>query len=216
MNNILQNLNRRYATKKFDPNKKISQENLDILFESLRLSPSSFGLQPWKFIHVKTPEIRAQLQEKSRGQPQIVEASDLIIIASKTELKENDIDEYMENIKECRKHQNTIENPLLTLQRFKDTIMGTINLRTSEQITAWNQRQAYIAMGFLLETAALMKIDACPMEGFNPAKYDEILGLEKIWYTATVVIAIGYRSTEDKYAELAKVRFPKEKLIIEK
>lgn len=180
MNNILNVLNRRYATKKFDTNKKISQENLDILFESLRLSPSSFGIQPWKFIHVKTPEIRAQLQEQSRGQPQIVEASDLIIIASKTELKENDIDEYMENIKECRKHQNIIENPLPTSQGFKETIMGTISQRTPEQIKAWNQRQAYIAMGFLLETCALMEIDACPMEGFDPAKYDEILELDKI------------------------------------
>lgn len=102
MNNIINALNRRYATKKFDTNKKISQENLDILLESLRLSPSSFGLQPWKFIHVKTPEIRAELQKNSRGQPQITEASDLIVIAVKTTMGENDVEEYTQSIQKIR------------------------------------------------------------------------------------------------------------------
>jgi nitroreductase len=102
MNTIIDALNRRYATKKFDPNKKLSQTDLDILFEALRLSPSAFGLQPWRFIHVKNTEIRKQLQDASRGQTQITEASDLIVIATKLEIKESDIEEYLENLKETR------------------------------------------------------------------------------------------------------------------
>lgn len=218
MNKIITALNRRYATKKFDTNKKINQEDLNTLLESLRLSPSSFGLQPWKFIHVKTPEIRSELQNNSRGQPQITEASDLIVIAVKTTMTEKDVEEYTESIKEIRSVNmaELSQEDINKLLEYKNMMIGTITSRTPEQIKSWNQKQAYIAMGFLLETCAMLGIDACPMEGFDPAKYNEILGLDALGLTATLVIPVGYRSSEDKYAQLAKVRYEKEKMVIEK
>lgn len=220
MNNIIDALNRRYATKKFDTTKKISQEDMDVLLESLRLSPSSFGLQPRKFIHVTSPEIRTQLQENSRGQAQVTEASDLIVIAVRTTLNENDVEIYTQDMKETRgkdidKLPEDMKN-IEKLMEYKNMMLNTIAARTPEQLKGWNQKQAYIAMGILITTAALLGIDTCPMEGFDPAKYDEILGLNKLWLTATIVIPVGYRSNEDKYADLAKVRFSKEKLIIQK
>ncbi|HCY21630.1 TPA: NAD(P)H-dependent oxidoreductase [Patescibacteria group bacterium] len=177
MNNIIEALNRRYATKKFDTNKKINQEDFTTLLESLRLAPSSFGLQPWKFIHVKTPEIRTELQNNSRGQAQVTEASDLIVIAVKTTMDENDVEEYTQSIQKIRavNVSEISEADIKKLLDYKNMMIGTITSRTPEQIKSWNQKQAYIAMGFLLETCAILGIDACPMEGFDPNKYDEIL-----------------------------------------
>lgn len=140
MNNIINALNRRYATKKFDTNKKVKQTDLDILFEALRLSPSSSGLQPWKFIHIKNPETRKQLQINSRGQPQITEASDLLVIAAKENLQANDIEEYIQNMKEARTND---EEKLI---KHKNKIVEMIASRTSEQLKQRNQKQAYIAM----------------------------------------------------------------------
>jgi len=210
MNEIIDALNWRYATKKFDTTKKLNQDDMDILLEALRLSPSSFGLQPWKFIQVKNPETRMQLQENSRGQPQVTEASDLLVIAVKTNVQESDVDEYLQSIVDTQ--GVSIDN----LDGLKNMLIGTIGARTPEQLKGWNQKQAYIAMGVLLTVCASMKIDACPMEGFDPVKYDEMLGLDKLWLTATLVIPVGYRSEDDKYANAPKVRFSKEKLIIER
>ena len=220
MKTVIEALNRRYATKKFDTTKKLSQADMDVLLESLRLSPSSFGLQPWKFIHVKNTKTRKELQDVSRGQPQITEASDLIVIAVRSNLDESDVEAYVQDMKEIRgknveqlpEDANSIEK----LMEFNNMMLNTIKSRTPEQLKGWNQKQAYIAMGVALTTAAVVWIDACPMEWFDPEKYNEILELNDLWLTATVVIAVGYRSSEDKYANLAKVRFPKEKVIIQK
>ena len=215
MNDIIQALNRRYATKQFDSNKKISQQDLATLLESLRLAPSSFGMQPWKFIHVKNPETRTKLQEASYGQGQVTQASDLIIIASKVHVQEKDIDEYIEDIMKTRTSPERTEDEKKGLETFKQRIRGSITNKTEEELKRWSQKQAYIAMGVLLTTCALLEIDACPMEGFEPAKYNEILGLDPE-LTATLVIPVGYRNSEDKYATLPKVRFPLEQLLIEK
>ena len=220
MNTIIDALNWRYATKKFDTTKKLSQDDMDILLETLRLSPSSFGLQPRKFIHVKNMEIRKELQDASRGQSQITEASDLIVIAVRSSLDESDVEAYVQDMKEIR-GKNVEQLPedaksIEKLMEFKNMIINTIKSRTPEQLKWWNQKQAYIAMGVVLTTAAVVWIDTCPMEWFDPEKYNEILGLNDLWLTATVVIAVGYRSSEDKYANLAKVRFPKERVIIQK
>ena len=220
MNTIIDALNWRYATKKFDTTKKLSQDDMDILLETLRLSPSSFGLQPRKFIHVKNMEIRKELQDASRGQSQITEASDLIVIAVRSSLDESDVEAYVQDMKEIR-GKNVEQLPedaksIEKLMEFKNRIINTIKSRTPEQLKWWNQKQAYIAMGVVLTTAAVVWIDTCPMEWFDPEKYNEILGLNDLWLTATVVIAVGYRSSEDKYANLAKVRFPKERVIIQK
>ncbi|HMS91090.1 MAG TPA: NAD(P)H-dependent oxidoreductase [Candidatus Absconditabacterales bacterium] len=220
MNTIIDALNWRYATKKFDTNKKLSQNDLDILFESMRLTPSAFGLQPWKFIHVQNPETRVALQENSRGQPQITEASDLVVIAVKNNMQESDVDEYIQDMIETRKVdlENIPEDFKNTdkLVEYKNMMINTISSKTQEQLKGRNQKQAYIVLGFLLSTCAQMGIDACPMEGFDPEKYNEILGLHDLGLSATVVVTLGYRSSEDKYSDLKKVRFAKEKLIIQK
>jgi nitroreductase len=181
MNTIIDALNWRYATKKFDPNKKVSKDDMDTLIESLRLSPSSFGLQPRKFIHVTTSEIREQLQANSRGQPQITEASDLLVIATKTNLQASDVEEYGESIMQTRKTNEPIsEGDIAKALEYKAMMINTISSRTQEQLKGRNQKQAYIAMGVLLTVCASMGIDACPMEGFDPVKYDEILGLNDL------------------------------------
>ncbi len=217
MENLIKSLNRRYATKQFDITKKITQSDLDILFEVLRLSPSSFGLQPWKFIHVKTPSIREQLQANSRWQPQITEASDLLVIATKTNLQASDVEEYGESMMQTRKTNEPIsEGDMAKALEYKAMMINTISSRTPEQLKWWNQKQAYIAMWFLLYACAQMWIDSCPMEWFDPEKYNEILWLNELWLTATVVIPVWYRSSNDKYVDLKKVRFSKEKLIIKK
>ncbi|MFZ2150922.1 MAG: NAD(P)H-dependent oxidoreductase [Candidatus Absconditicoccaceae bacterium] len=220
MKNLIEALNRRYATKKFDLDKKINQDDLDILFEAMRLAPSAFGLQPWKFIHVKNQEIRKQLQANSRGQEQITDASDLIVIAAKTNLQESDVDEYIQDMIQTRKVdlENIPEDFKNTdkLVEYKNMMLGSISSKTQEQLKGRNQKQAYIVLGFLLSACAQMGIDACPMEGFDPEKYNEILGLNELGLTATVVATLGYRSSEDQYADVAKVRFTKEKIIIQK
>ena len=211
MENLIEALNWRYATKQFDKEKKINQNDLDVLFEVMRLSPSSFGLQPWKFIHVQNAEIREVLKEHSRWQSQVTDASDLLVIAVKNNIEESDVNEYLQNIIQTRK----IWDPSV-LWNLKSMLLDTISSRTQEQLKWRNQKQAYIVLWFLLSACAQMWIDACPMEGFDPQKYNEILWLDELWLTATVVVSLGYRSSEDKYADLAKVRFAKDKLIIQK
>lgn len=217
MEKLIKALYRRYATKKFDPTKKLSQSDLDILFEALRLSPSAFGLQPWKFIHVKNSETRKQLQDVSRWQTQITESSDLIVIATKVSTQESDVEEYIQNMIKTRavNTDNIPDSEKNKLLEFKKIMLDTISSRTPEQLKWWNQKQWYIAMWVLLTVCASIGIDSCPMEWFDPSKYNAILWLDKLWLTATVVVPVGYRSNEDKYADRTKVRFPKEKLVIE-
>ena len=174
--NIIENLQRRYATKLFDPSKKVSEEDMHTLLEALRLAPSSFGLQPWKFVRVTNPETRLQLQANSWNQPQITQASDIIVIATKIQMNEHDVDAYMESVKEIRKPAGEVsEEDMKKVTDYKAMIMNMIQQRSPEELKRRSQKQAYIAMGVLLTTAASMGIDSCPMEGFDPAKYDEIL-----------------------------------------
>lgn len=174
--NIIEKLQRRYATKVFDPSKKISETDMHTLLEALRLAPSSFGLQPRRFIRVTNPETRLMLQANSWNQPQITQASDIIIIATRTTLDEHDVEDYMESVKTIRKPAGEVsETDIQKAMEYKQMISNTVSSKTAEEQKSWNQKQAYIAMGVLLTTAASMGIDTCPMEGFDPAKYDEIL-----------------------------------------
>lgn len=212
---IVEALHRRYATKKFDPTKKIPQQDLDILFESLRLAPSAFGFQPWKFIHITDANLRRELKKHALDQAQVTDASDLIVIATKTWMKESDMDEYIQNLVATRKIPDQTESEQFSkAEKYLQKIKETISYKTDEEIRTWNQKQAYIAMWFLLLTCAEMGIDACPMEWFYPEKYNEVLWLDALGLTATLIIPVGYRSSDDIYAHLAKVRFPKEDMII--
>ncbi len=208
-NQLLEQLNWRYATKQFDPQRRISPQDWSVLEQSLMLTPSSFGLQPWKIILVTDPEIRRQLLPKSYAQKQVVDASHLVVFAIKTEIGERDIDEYLDRITEVR----SVSRESLT--GFRDVLIGGI-LRGLDETArrAWAARQAYIAVGNFLNSAAMLGIDSCPMEGFQSDEFDKILNLDAQGLHAVVMVA-AYRALEDKYSAMKKVRLPKEKVLIE-
>jgi nitroreductase len=196
---IIDDLNWRYATKVFS-DKKIPQKDLDELLEALRLAPSSFGVQPWKFIVVTDPKIREQLAEHSYGQRQVTDASYLIVLAA-VDVDESYIRKYVESMAKTR------NVPIETLKDYEDMMLNSIMGRSSEERLNWAKRQIYIALGILHAACAAKRIDSCPMEGFDSKKYDEILGLKGC--TSVVLCPVGYRG-DDKYASQKKVRFPKE------
>ncbi len=201
---LLNQLNWRYATKQFDPQHRISPQDWATLEEALVLTPSSFGLQPWKFVVVADPAKREQLVPVSWGQRQVADASHLVVFAVKKNLAASDIDGYVKRISEVR------GLPSEALAGFRDMMVGSLlNGRDEASRLGWATRQVYIALGNFLTSAALLGIDACPMEGIQPAKYDEILGLDKQGLSTVVVAAAGYRAETDKYAALKKVRFDK-------
>lgn len=205
---LLERLNWRYATKQFDPNRKISAADWATLEEALTLTPSSGGLQPWKFVVVTDPAVRAKLLPASYGQPQISAASHLVVFAAKNNLSEADVDAFIRHAAATR------GVPAEALAPFRDILVGGIVKALDESArNIWARNQTYIALGNLLTCAALLGIDACPMEGFDRAQYDEILGLKAAGYASAVIATLGYRSPEDKYAGAAKVRFPKEQVI---
>lgn len=202
---VLEALNWRYATKMFDASKKIPADTWSALEQSLVLAPSSFGLEPWKFFVVDDTAIRQKLLKASWDQSQVVDASHLVVLTIKTGLDETDVDRSMARTAEVR------DVPLESLEGFSNMIKGF--MKNVPDVDHWSSRQVYIALSQLMTSAALLGIDACPMEGFEPEKYDEILGLPEKGYHAVVVCAVGYRSEEDKYAHRAKVRFPLEEKV---
>ncbi len=206
MNTYIESLQWRYATKKFDANKKISDNDLQILLESMRLSASSYGLQPYHIFVITDQAIRKKLQPVSWGQTQIVDASHLIVMANKTEVNNIFIDHYLENV------SNTRKIPLEGLNQYADFMKSKVTSLTSEEQNTWAAKQNYIVLGNLLSAAATLEIDTCPMEGFEAAAYNEILGLTEKGLSATVVAAVGYRSSEDETQHYAKVRQPENEL----
>jgi nitroreductase len=199
----LTQLHWRYATKKFDSSKKISETTWKTLEQSLVLSPSSFGLQPWQFFVIRNPEIRQQLLEHSWGQKPVVEASHLVVFAIKQNIDTDDVDRYVQRMSEVQ------EVPAEKLAGFGNVVKGFLqNPPYPLDIDQWAARQTYIALGFFMSCAAMLEIDTLPMEGFVPAKYDEVLGLNSKGYSAVVLCAAGYRAEDDKYADNPKVRYP--------
>lgn len=205
---LLQQLNWRYATKQFDSSRKIPDAIWDALAQSLVLAPSSFGLQPWKFFVVQDPDTRQLIKENAWGQSQVVDASHLVVLARKNEITDEDVDLYNQRIAEVR------QVPLESLEGFGKVIKGFINQPPYPlDLKEWATRQVYIALGQFMTSAAVLGIDTCPIEGFNPAKVDEILQLPALGYSSAVLCPAGYRAETDKYAALPKVRFPQESVI---
>ncbi|MEM7557013.1 MAG: NAD(P)H-dependent oxidoreductase [Cyanobacteria bacterium P01_A01_bin.84] len=205
---VLKQLEWRYAVKEFDSGKKIPEDVWKVLEQSLVLSPSSFGLQPWKFFVVRNPEIRQQLVEHSWGQKQVVDASHLVVLTIKKDVNEKDVNTYVQRMSEVR------NVPLEKLEGLSNMVKGFLtNPPYPLDKDAWSTRQVYIALGFFMTCAAMLEIDTCPMEGFVPDKYDEILGLKDKGYSTVVVCPVGYRSANDKYANMAKVRFETEDVV---
>ena len=208
MSNFNQDANWRYATKKFDATKKISAEDLSTLKEAIRLSASSFGLQPYKVIIVENPELRAQLQPASWGQSQIVDASHLLVFAAETNVGDTQIDAYIKNIAATR------ELPLDAVNGYGDYIKNFVNALPMDVRNIWSAKQTYIALGNLLNAASELKIDVTPMEGFIPDQYNEILGLTQLGLHASLVATVGYRHEDDATQYYKKVRKSNDDLFI--
>jgi nitroreductase len=206
-NDLLAALRFRYATKAFDPARKIPAETWDAFEKSLVLTPSSFGLQPWKFLVVENPEIREKLKAASWNQPQLIDASHLVVLTARTDLTQADIDSWIARLSEI---QGT---PIEALAGLSGMISSFSSAMTPAEKQAWNTRQVYIALGQLMTSAAVLGIDSCPLEGISPADYDTILGLPGTGYATAVACALGYRSPEDKYAVAPKARFPDARVI---
>jgi nitroreductase len=208
MNKIIEPLNWRYATKKFDSTKKISNEDLETIKESLRLVPSSYGLQPLKFLIIEDTSLRLRLKERSFNQAQITDASHLLVICSLTEITESYIENHIENMAQIR------DVSIDSIAGFGNYMKKEILSMKKDKIAEWNAKQAYIALGHLLHTCANLRIDATPMEGFESDAYNEILNLKSMGLQAVLVCPIGYRSENDSNQFLKKVRKSKESLFV--
>ena len=198
MNPLIQSLKWRYATKKFDATKKLTEEQVNYLIESVRLTPTSYGLQLFKLLNITDPLVRQQILAASHGQLQVAEASHLFVLIAKTEFTPADIDAHISLMKTAG--VLTADNEI----SFTQMLQGITSRFTPEKIAVWNQKQTYIALGFLLAAAAVAQIDACPMEGFDVVAVNQVLKLDG--YTATLICPVGFRSADDKYALHPKVR----------
>ncbi|WP_421808914.1 NAD(P)H-dependent oxidoreductase [Flagellimonas sp.] len=206
MSNILEHRTWRYATKKFDASKKISHQDLNSLLEATRLSASSYGLQPYHVFVISDPEVREKLKPVSWNQSQITDASHLIVFAHVTDFGEELVDDFITNLSDTR------NIPLDGLNGYAEMMKSNLVGLPTDVKASWAGKQVYIALGNALQAAAELKIDTCPMEGFQPEEYNKILGLTDKDLNAAVVLAVGYRSEEDQTQNLPKVRKSKEEL----
>lgn len=197
----------RYATKHFKADQKIPAETWAALKETLILTPSSFGLQPWKFFIIENPDMRADLRAKSWGQGQVTDASHFVVFATRTDVSQADIDNWVAKLGEVQ------STPVEALAPMKGMIEGFVGSMPIEARQAWNTRQVYIALGQFMTAAAMLGVDTCPMEGLDAGAYDEILGLKGSGYATAVACAVGYRSADDHTATRPKARFDSDTLI---
>ena len=204
---LLEALRWRYATKRFNPEKKVSDAQVRQLAEAVNLTASSFGLQHYRLIIVEDQDTKEQLRKVSYDQPQIMECSHLFVLAAKTDLSGDYVDDYMRRMAETRGVE------LDQVSGFGAYIKGTLSDKSQDFIVNWNKRQAYMGLATLLAAAAELRIDTCPMEGFQPEDYDRILGLTERGLTATVIAPVGYRSAEDQTQHHKKVRLPLEDFV---
>ena len=205
---LLAQLKWRYATKKFDTSKKIAANVWDALETALVLTPSSFGLQPWKFIVITDASVRQKLVPVSWNQTQPADCSHHVVFAVRKAVGEAEVDHFIDSIVTVRGVQKD------SLKGYRDIMAGFAGKAAEEGwVREWGIRQLYIALGNFMTSAAVLGVDTCPMEGISPADYDEILGLEGTEFETVVACAAGYRAAEDKYAAVPKVRFPASDLI---
>ena len=197
----------RYATKKFDPARKIPPEVWAKLEQAVILAPSSYGLQPWKFVVITHPEVRNRLHPVSWNQAQILDASHLVVFAAKNPPTPADVERHVTRTAAVRGVAPE------SLDGLKQRMLGSLARMTPADAHAWAARQCYLALGVFLSTAAMLGVDACPMEGFQPNKYDEILGLNAKGLGAVVIATAGYRAADDPAATLAKSRFDANEVI---
>lgn len=210
MNTVINALKWRYATKKFDATKKIPTQLWDKLEEALILTPTSYGLQPYKFAVVKNMDIREKLKAASYGQGQVTDASHYVVFLAKEKMDADYIHSYIEKTAKVRGVDAA------SLSGFEKMMVGDlVQGPRSQDSIGWATRQAYIALGNLMTAAATLEVDACPLEGLNPAVYDEVLNLKGTGYKTVCALALGYRAGDDGYAHAPKVRFDRKDLIID-
>lgn len=207
--NTIESLQWRYAVKKFDTNKTLTKEQINTLKNAFNLTATSYGLQPIKLVVVKNKSIREKLVPHSWNQPQVIDASHLLIICIQKEYTSEEVTKYFNLVKQVRNTPDEITNP------FKEFLTAEIDKKTPEELLIWNKNQAYLALGNLLTVCAVEQIDSCPMEGFIPEKYDEILGLGKHNLTSTLVLPVGFRADDCYMKDLKKVRKKLEDSILE-
>jgi nitroreductase len=199
---LLEHLKWRYATKQFDPTKKIDPEIWTALEDTLVLTPSSYGLQPWKFLIVTSADIKEQLQPLSWNQSQVTDCSHYVVFAIQKNLTAAHVDRFVARTAEVR------GSSAESLAGYRNIMVNdVVNGARSFHVNEWATRQAYIALGNFMTSAALLGVDTCPMEGIEPVNYDRLLGLAAKGLTTVVACAAGYRADTDKYARMAKVRF---------
>ncbi|MBP9682564.1 MAG: NAD(P)H-dependent oxidoreductase [Bacteriovorax sp.] len=208
---LIESMEWRYATKKFDPTKKINEKTWELLERALILTPSSYGLQPWKFIIVQDPQLKEKLKASSWNQSQVTDCSHHVVFAIKEKLDEAHIDHYIHQIAKVRGQEAA------SMEGFKKMMMGDlVSGSRSKVISEWAARQTYIALGNFMTAAAVIGVDTCPLEGIDPVKYDEILGLTDSGWKVVVACPAGYRAIDDKYSSTKKVRFDAKDLIVHK
>ena len=199
----------RYACKKFDADRPIPEDAWSALEQSLILSPSSFGLQPWKFVVVKSRDVKERLMAASWGQTQVRDCSHLVVFAARRPMTEDDVHRYLDRIVHVRGVTRE------SLAGFQKVMLGFLaNPPEGLSLNEWAVRQAYIALGTFMTAAAAIGLDTCPLEGIVPAKYDEILELPPLGYHTVVACAAGFRAADDRYATVPKVRFATEDVIL--
>ena len=208
MSAFLEQQNWRYATKKFDATKKISSEDLSILKEAIRLSSSSYGLQPYQVFIIESKDLRAKIQPAAWGQAQIVDASHLFVFANQTDVTNEDIDKYLKNVSETRNIPET------ALAGYGGFMKNGIGAKSIAEKTDWTSKQTYLALANLMNAAAELKIDVTPMEGFVPSEVNEILGFNELGLNTSLIAPVGYRSEEDATQHQKKVRKSNEELFI--
>jgi len=210
MSDTIEKLQWRYACKRFDPNKKLSEEKLAILKESFNLTATSYGLQPLKMIVVGDQEIKNRLLPFTYNQKQVQDASHVLVICIEDQLTSEFIKEHFKRVEAIR---NT---PRKILEPYEKYLVESFSEKSEEEINQWMIKQAYLALGNLLTVCAFEQIDSCPLEGFQPEKYDELLELGKIGLRSVLVLPIGYRHPDDFFSSLKKVRRGSVEVIIEK
>ncbi len=209
MADSLKHLKWRYAVKKFDASKQLSEAKLTILKQAFNLTATSYGLQPLKMIVIKNQELKNSLVKSSYGQQQVADASHVLVLCIETKIDEAYIHNYFNLVKQLRNTPESITDP------FKKSLIKTFAQKNAVEVKEWATNQAYLALGNLLTVCAVEQIDACPMEGFIPDAYSSILNLEEKGLEAVLVLPVGYRDTEDLFSGLAKVRKTLEESIIE-
>ena len=198
--NSIQNLKWRYAVKKFDSTRLLSQRQINILKEAFNLTATSYGLQPIKLVIVNNKELEIKLVEHSYNQQQVEQASHLLVFCVDTYMNEKDVENYFDRVQKIRNTPDEIINP------FRNYLKDVISGKSSEELFSWAKNQAYLALGNLLTVCANEQIDSCPMEGFIPKKYDDLLNLKEKNLTSVLVLPVGFRADDDFMKNQKKVR----------